>query len=273
MIVKKTILLSFLFLSQLVLAQNDSITPLKEVVIADVSLGKNNKSQTLQVLNDSIIQKNQSSLSELLNYNSVLYFKDYGRGMLSTVSFRGTTASQTAVVWNGININSQLNGSTDFNTITATNFNTIIVKPGGGSVNYGSGALGGTVHLNNDLIYNAPLEVQIRMDYGSFNTRGINGKINVGTKKWTSQFGFSQNSSNNDYDYINKYTWKGEQRKNLNGLYVTTNLNANLGYKINAKNSIKLYSQTSATDRHISLVTESESKTKYINSFNRNLLE
>jgi outer membrane cobalamin receptor len=273
MTLRKLILPFFVLMCQWISAQDDAIINLKEVIVSDATLHSNNKSQSIQVLNDSVINKNQSSLTNLLNYNSVLYFKEYGRGMLSTVSFRGTTSSQTAVIWNGININSQLNGSTDFNTIIGNNFNSIAVKPGGGSVGYGSGAIGGTIHLNNDLIFKNNWSNEVRFDYGSFNTIGVNYEMIVSNKKWSTQVGFSQNSSNNEYDYINTYTWEGKQRKNLNGEYITTNFNANLGYKINKNNIVKLYSQTSNTDRHLSLVTESDTKTKYINSFSRNLLE
>ena len=258
---------------QSILAQNDTIYQIKEVVVSDVYLKNNNKSQSILAINDSIINKNQSSLSNLLNYNSVIYFKEYGRGMLSTVSFRGTTASQTAVVWNGININSQLNGSTDFNTITPNDFNSIDVKAGGGSVLYGSGAIGGTVHLNNDLVFKKQFTNDFRIAYGSFNTFGANYKMNVANEKWNAQIGISHNSSENEYPYVGLFTWKGVQRKNLNGEYFNTSFNANLGYKINQHNIIKFYSQTSDTDRHLSLISESDSKTKYVNSFSRNLLE
>lgn len=258
---------------QLISAQNDSITNLKEVIVSDRTLYSGNKSQSIQILNDSVINKNQSSLSNLLNYNSVLYFKEYGRGMLSTVSFRGTTASQTAVIWNGINVNSQLNGSADFNTFTAPDFNSISIKAGGGSVSYGSGAIGGTVHLSNDLVFKNKFENDFRLDYGSFNTIGVNYKMVLSNKKWSTQLGFSRNSSDNDYPYLNQYTWDGIQRKNENGQYATTNLFANVGYKIKPNSIITFYSQSSNTDRNLSLISESDSKTKYVNTFSRNLLE
>ncbi|HSD14045.1 MAG TPA: TonB-dependent receptor [Flavobacterium sp.] len=272
MTAKKLFIFILLLLGQFVLAQNDSIIKLEELVISDVYL-KDNQSQSIQVLTDSVISKNQPSLTNLLNYTSVIYFKEYGRGMLSSVSFRGTTASQTAVVWNGININSQLNGSTDFNTITTNDFNSISVKAGGGSVIYGSGAIGGSVHLNNDLEFKKQFKNDFRASYGSFATIGTNYRLVFSNAKWSSQIGFSYNGSENDYPYVGLYTWKGEQRKNTNGQYYTAGLNVSLGYKINAKNSIKFYSQTSNTDRNISLVSESDTKTKYINSFNRNLIE
>lgn len=259
-------------LCQFISAQSDSIK-LKEVIVSDANLKKYSNSQSVLKLTDSIIQKNEALLTDLLNFNSTIYFKEYGRGMLSTVSFRGTTSSQTAVIWNGININSQMNGSTDFNTISGSDYNSISVKAGGGSVIYGSGAIGGTVHLNNDLVFNNRFENTLKLDYGSFNTIGINYKTNISNEKWSTQIGFSKNSSTNDYKYLNRYTWRGEQRWNQNGQYDVITMSADAGYKIDSKNTLKLYSQFSNTDRNTSLVVETETKSKYINGFNRNLLE
>ena len=273
MTLRKILFSLFVLVCQFISAQNDSINKLKEVVVSDANLKKYSSSQSVLKLNDSIINKNEGLLTDLLNFNSTLYFKEYGRGMLSTVSFRGTTSSQTAVIWNGININSQMNGSTDFNTISGSDYNSISVKAGGGSILYGSGAIGGTVHLNNDLGFYNRFENNLKLDYGSFNTIGINYKSNIATEKWSAQIGFSKNSSTNDYKYLNKYTWKGEQRWNQNGQYDVITVSANLGYKLNDTNVFKFYSQTSNTDRNTSLVTESEMKSKYVNGFNRNLLE
>ncbi len=273
MTLRKTILFTFILFCQLLLAQNDSILHLKEVIVSDEKLTKYSSSQSIHQINDSVITKNQPSLSDLLNYNSVIYFKQYGRGMLSTVSFRGTTASQTAVIWNGININSQLNGSTDFNTITTNEFNSVKIKPGGGSVFYGSGAMGGTVHLQSDLSFKDQFTNEFQVAHGSFNTTQIAYKMNVSNKRWSTQIGFSNHSSTNDYLYLDSYNWKGEQRKNINGEYSNRSLNANFGYKINKNQYLKFYSQNSNTDRNISLISESETKTKFINSFSRNLLD
>jgi iron complex outermembrane receptor protein len=273
MTVKKLFWFCSVFMCQYVLGQNDTITKLKEVIVSDFYLKNASKTQTVLQFDDSFIKKNQPLLTDLLNYNSTIYFKQYGCGMLSTVSFRGTTASQTAVIWNGININSQLTGSTDFNTINTSDYNSVAVKAGGGSVIYGSGAIGGSVHLNNDLSFVPQNTTTIQTSYGSFNTIGVNLNAKVATDKWSLQLGLTNNSSTNDYIYVERFDWKGNQRKNLNGEYINTSYNANLGYRINAKNQITLYSQSSSTDRNISLILPSESKTKYVNSFSRNLLD
>ena len=137
------ILLFGILFCQSVLAQTPAGILLQEVEISDKKLKNYSDSQNVQQLNDSIIRKSQPSLTNLLNFSTGIYFKENGLGMVSSPSFRGTTAQQTAVIWNGININSQLNGQTDFNTITTSDFNSISVRAGGGSSLYGTSAIGG----------------------------------------------------------------------------------------------------------------------------------
>lgn len=262
---KLKLLFAFLFLGQCLFAQNDTIK-LNEVVVSDVQLRDNTVSQTVLQLNDSIIHQNQPALTSLLNYNSVIYFKENGYGMVSSASFRGTTAQQTAVLWNGININSQLLGQTDFNTVTTRDFNSISVKSGGGSVIYGSGAIGGTVHLNNEFQFKDQFRNELYLGYGSFNTINTQYRLNAGSEKWNTQISFSRNSSDNDYPFV------GTDEKNTNGQYFNTTVNANIGYKINAKNVLKLYSQFYEDERHFALTSANAIKTKYRNYYTRNLL-
>src|SRR5690606_6248406 len=108
------------------------------------------KSQHHFVLSDSLIDNANGSFTDFLQKNTTIYFKENGYGMVSSPSFRGTTAQQTGVLWNGIKVNSALLGQADFNSTSFKNYDQIIVKPGGGSVLFGSGAMGGTIHLNND---------------------------------------------------------------------------------------------------------------------------
>ena len=265
-------LLLFACLCQNICAQQNVVL-LNQVIVSDSQLKNFTNSKSKQVLNDSIIEKNQASLTSLLNFNSVIYFKENGLGMVSSPSFRGTTAQQTAVIWNGININSQLNGQTDFNTITTRDFNSITVQSGGSSAIYGSSAIGGSIHLNNNLIFKKLFKNDLQVNYGSFNTLGINYKIAFANEKMSTQVSFSRNSSDNDYKYLKKFDWKGNQLKNLNGEFKNTYFSAVFGYKFNDKNILKFYSQSSVSDRNLSLVTPTDSKTKYINTFNRNLLD
>ena len=267
MTLKNCFTFCLLLLCQCICAQRDTIYKLDEVLISDVQLKNYSDSQSVITLNDSVIANNKASLTSLLNYNSVIYFKENGLGMVSSPSFRGTTASQTAVIWNGININSQLNGQTDFNSLSGQNFNSVVVRAGGGSAIYGSSAIGGSVHLNSNLSYAKRFENRIRLDYGSFNTLGVNYNLQVAEEKFSTQVSFSRNSSDNDYPYLNT------DKKNENGQFENTTFNVNFGLKLDAKNSLQFYSYLFDGDRHFSGTLVAPSKSKYVDLNTRNLVE
>ena len=267
MTAKKLFLFCILLLCQMIFAQHDTIA-VKEVTVSDVQLKNFSRTQSVSVLSDSIIERNAASLTSLLNYNSVVYFKENGLGMVSSPSFRGTTAQQTAVIWNGININSQFNGQTDFNTISSRDFDNITVRAGGGSSIYGSSAIGGSIHLNNTLRFRNEFSNELQTSYGSFNTFGANYKISASNEKVSTQVGISRNSSENDYEFLDK-----KNKHNENGQFYNTSINADFGYKINDANYLKLYTQTFEAERHFSGTIASKSKSKYQDLNSRNLLE
>ncbi len=184
-------------------AQIDSINVLDEVLV-DAKLRVFSTGQEVLHISDSVTKKNRPTLTSVLNFNSPIYFKENGLGMVSSPSFRGTTASQTAVLWNGININSQFNGQTDFNTINAAGYDEIAVRGGGGSVVYGTGAIGGTVHLNTRLNFQEKLENDVFVQYGSFNTLDARYQLKAARGDWTVNISGARNSSDNDYEYPNE---------------------------------------------------------------------
>src|SRR5882724_4602940 len=51
-------------------------------------------------------RENSRHLGELLSLQLPIYFRNYGSGMISSISLRGTSPQHTAVLWNGVNINS-----------------------------------------------------------------------------------------------------------------------------------------------------------------------
>ena len=86
------------------------------------------------------------NLADFLSLNSALYFKQYGA--LATPSFRGTSSSHTLVLWNGIPLNSVANGLMDFSILPVNTGHELAVVHGGDGSVFGSGAIGGSVHLN-----------------------------------------------------------------------------------------------------------------------------
>jgi len=88
------------------------------------------------------------TLADLLALQAPMQFKSYGPGQLTTVGLRGTSASHTAVLWNGININPPTLGQTDFSTIPVNGFDQLSIQYGSAASVVGSDAVGGSVLLN-----------------------------------------------------------------------------------------------------------------------------
>lgn len=205
------IILGFFLCTISVYAQLDSIQQLPDVVLTDSKLLHFSKGFKVETISDSVVERNATSLTEALRYNSSIYFKENGFGMVSSPSFRGTNAAQTAVIWNGININSVFTGQTDFNTISPLNYDEISIRSGGGGVQYGSGAVGGSIHLDNNFSFKKTDSTEVGLRYGSFETLG--GNLST-TKTWGMHYlnvGVAFVNSKNDYNYV------GKNRKNEHG--------------------------------------------------------
>jgi iron complex outermembrane receptor protein len=245
----------------------DSVVVLDEVILTDAKLGRFSKGVKTAVLADSVVNYTNASLTDLLQFNSLIYFKENGYGMVSSPAFRGTSAQQTAVVWNGININSQLNGQTDFNTILPENYGVVTIRSGGGSVQYGSGAVGGSIHLSDELNFNQAAKQRVSLAYGSYNSRKGSFTSAAGNEKWTYGFGVNYMASDNDYPYL------GTDLKNENGEFVNTNINAHLAYFISKNQLLKLYHNTFLGDRNFSGTLTAPSNSNYKDTNTRTLLE
>ncbi len=93
--------------------KHDTIA-LKEVVISDTQLRDFSTTQSVQTLNDSVISKNAASLTSLLNIILLFILKKTVWVWYHRHRLEEQQPQQTAVIWNGININSQLNGANRF---------------------------------------------------------------------------------------------------------------------------------------------------------------
>lgn len=250
-----------------VFGQRDSVIVLQEVVLSDSKLQQFSDGIKVTQLSDSVLQRNSGMLTDNLQYNTPIYFKQNGYGMVSSASFRGTSAQQTAVVWNGININSQLTGQTDFNTVMAQNLSEVSVRSGGGSTQYGTGAIGGSVHLNQNLVFGSPFENTFRVGYGSFDTSTIGYHSKWGTGKTSYSIGIGHLSSANDFKYL------GTDRRNENGAFTNQNLDIAIGQLLSESNLLKVYHNTFFGNRDFSGTLTAPSDDNYRDLNTRSLLE
>lgn len=256
------------------LAQNDSIQRLETVVlVADTYVKENTIGQKKTIISKESYQNNATNPTETLRFNSTIAIRDYGNGGTSSARFRGTNASNTAVVWNGININALGNGQTGLNSLSLAISDEVLVKSGGGSAKYGSGAIGGSVHLNDVLLFKNHINGNVFSSYGSFNTTSNVVSVNTGTKKWALKLASTYNKSQNDYPYVDP---RYPNTKNENGAYENYGISASVGYRFSKNNTLSFYTTGYYGDRLFSGVSSNTNTSslndRYVDLNQRNLL-
>lgn len=152
---------------------------------------------------DSIAIRQSTNLSELLNTNSPIFVKTYGSGSLASVSFRGTGASHTSVLWNGVVLNSPMNGQVDFSLFPTPFVDNVELNYGASGLINGTGALGGSVAMNNSIKFNKGHHTSLQQNIGSFGTSISNGKFGYANQKWFLESQLYYNTSKNNFTYTN----------------------------------------------------------------------
>jgi vitamin B12 transporter len=170
----------------------------------------------------------QQSLAAVLANHSPIFIKSYGPGMLATPSFRGGNANHTAVVWNGINIQNPMSGQIDFNTIPSFLIDEVAIQFGSQAVLYGSGNIGGTVHIHTMAREQVGQKLELMLGVGSYGSKVAGLKYNLARTKWQMQQKLYLDQTENNFAY-----------KPINALYpqVVATVNASTLPTLRAENA------------------------------------
>ncbi|MBC8319508.1 MAG: TonB-dependent receptor [Bacteroidetes bacterium] len=247
-----------------------------EVISYHNDLNSTSKVTTL----NSIARKELSlnDIGELLSAYTPVFVKSYGRGSLSTVSFRGTGASHTKVVWEGFNINSPMLGQTDFSQLPGSFFDEVELLYGGGSLIAVSGALGGSINLKSCKSLNDNL-LSIRQSVGSFNTYNTSAELNFTISGVSSGTRIIRQSSLNNFPYFNNAILpSGREMIQSNANFITKGFTQQFSYRISDKQEITFISWNQWNDRNIPTImtniekggSQEESQKDF---FSRNILK
>ncbi|HRB38366.1 MAG TPA: Plug domain-containing protein, partial [Bacteroidia bacterium] len=161
----------------------------------------------------SLKQFNTESLSDLLSAESGVLIKNYGPGSLASSSIRGGNANQTAVIWNGFNINNPMLGQTDFSIIPEFFADKISMQYGGGSAQWGSGAVGGAVLLNSSTQFNKGFDAEINVGAGSYGWLRQSFKTNYSNNNWIFKLKVFNEYSPNNFRFQNSITLQKQLQK------------------------------------------------------------
>lgn len=143
-----------------------------------------------------------SNLSDAIQRYFPVYIKSDAGG-LATVRFRGTSAEHTAILFNGININSITLGQSNLSTIPVFIFDYLKVQYGSSASLYGTDAIGGSIQLENIPKWNKGFQLGLEQDFSSFNSYFSGVKAGFSDKKWIIRLKAYHNSTDNDFPFLN----------------------------------------------------------------------
>jgi len=95
-------------------------------------------------------------------------------------------------------------------------FNTVQILSGGSGSLFGSGNIGGSIHLNNEPVFNDGLTISAGLIAGSFDDYGLSARLAASGKKFYSSTSLLYKSSINDFPYENL---EGDNVKQQNAAY------------------------------------------------------
>ncbi len=191
------------------------------------------------------------NLAELISNHTPLFIKNYGKSSISTISFRGTSASHTQVLWNGTGINSPMSGQVDFSQIPVFLIDEVEIFYGTSSLSNVTGALGGSILLENNADWSNNFQFKSIFEYGSFNTINSFTDFSIGNKKLKSRTRLYFEKSENDFRFKNTAIPSEVIQKQENAEYQKQGIFQEFYYKINSKHSISLNIWKQISDRNI----------------------
>lgn len=216
---------------------------LREVVVYGIPEEKYAVGSKVETLDSLYLASQQSrSLSEVLGRRSPIYFKEYGPGQLSTISFRGTGAGQTALLWNGLNLNQPNLGQTDFSLVPLFAIENISLQYGGCSALYGSDAMGGTIYLQNTPQWSRPLYIKAQQEAGSFGHRFTGLAAGAGPGKWFFSTKIYRQQADNGFEYTNTLKKSRPVERNRNSRFEQHGLVQDIGYRFSSRSLLNFNS-------------------------------
>lgn len=142
------------------------------------------------------------SLADIINNYLAIYVKQDAGG-LATIRFRGTSPDHTAIMFNGININSLTLGHSNISNIPAFLFDDVEVQYGSSSSLYGTDAIGGSIHLNNKPEWDKGFSIGLQQDIASFHSYFTGLKVAYSNKKLIYSLKVFRQTKQNDFPFLN----------------------------------------------------------------------
>ena len=157
--------------------------------------------RSIQIDSGFIANYQDKNLTETLIENSSFFIRNNSVSGVASAGFRGTPANHTAVLWNGFNLQGPNTGSLDLNILPLAITDEISIQKGGAATLYGSGIIGGSVHLNTRVPKIEDFKVVAQRTIGSFGKSFEQYEVGYGSKLWKPVIKFYRLAVDNNYSF------------------------------------------------------------------------
>ncbi|MBL7779651.1 MAG: TonB-dependent receptor [Saprospiraceae bacterium] len=218
-------------------AQSDSLLALREVEIRSAGIADNGYS--IWKL-DSLPVLGNVPLSERLLWENAADVRPNAPGTLATLSIRGAGSRRTPVFWNGLPLQSPMNGVIDLALIPAWVGDELSVQYGGQSAAQSSGSLGGSIRL-----ISRPFQQQTGMfgelsqAWGSWGQRETSVQAGWANARYNACLRSAWQQADNNFPFQNTAQLGAPKVRQVNNFGKTWNLEQHNQLIVNTKNNVK----------------------------------
>jgi hypothetical protein len=170
-ILKQSLLTAFIFLVQTVAGQSDStlLEIIKDSTVMVLGI-YDEGTQQIRFGEKEIAPYLGFSSAEVLKREAGIFIKEYGSGLLSTITHRGGSAAQTSVLWEGINLMNPMLGQSDLSLMPLAFVDNLSWQSGGNSALNGNNAIGGSLKISSRTEFNSGLKTMELIQKMGFDT-------------------------------------------------------------------------------------------------------
>jgi iron complex outermembrane receptor protein len=189
----------------------DTSLLLDEVLVRDTRLRWAGTGHRVQMVDSTRLSAiGPAPLASLLEELGIGYVKNYGPGQLATHALRGGNANHTAIFWNGLPLQHPMLGQVDLSLLPLVLADEVEVDYGSSSSLWGSGAVGGSIHLASEPGRQAGWGGSLLGRWGSFHAYDLAGSLAWSGNSFSSRTKFFWRDHRNDFPYRNAF---GEERR------------------------------------------------------------
>ncbi|MFT5970120.1 MAG: vitamin B12 transporter [Flavobacteriales bacterium] len=241
----------FVFIAFTCPAFGQDTTLLPTVILSVKTLDLTDIGNKHQKIDSATLQSFKGqSMANVLQQETPVFIKSYGVSSLQSISFKGTSASHTNVVWNGIPLNNLNNGITDFGLIPIFDNSEIALISGASGTRFGSSSVGGTVVIQS-FTESTKNEIGLLQGFGSYGLALYQFSISQKVNKWRIASNFTWNQAANDFDFKNTRRLAFPTQILDNASYSNWKQCNSIGYSINPNNAIELNTWTFKSEREL----------------------